>query len=133
MRLGTVASTGATASAEEWQRRARRNARAAAAMLENGFADMAAFHAQQAAEFALKALEIQLSGRFTRTHDLTELARRVQAPPRIIKLCAALTPRMLLLVTQMSAEPGLRDAVRRPTSMLRGGSCDGFAVNCPDA
>lgn len=92
MRLGTVASIGATASAEEWQRRARRNARAAATMLGSGFPDMAAFHAQQAAEFALKALEIQLSGRFTRTHDLTDLAKRVKAPPRIINLCASLTP-----------------------------------------
>jgi len=61
-------------------------------MLEDGFADMAAFHAQQAAEFALKALQIKLSGQFTRTHDLTDLANRVGAPPRVLKLCASLTP-----------------------------------------
>jgi len=61
-------------------------------MLDSGFADMAAFHAQQGAEFALKALQIHLSRKFTRTHDLTELAKRVGAPPRIVKLCASLTP-----------------------------------------
>lgn len=89
---GTVASTGAGASAEVWLRRARRNARAAAAMLENGFPDMAAFHSQQAAEFGLKAVQIRLLGTFTRTHDLTDLAKRVRGPPRIVKLCALLTP-----------------------------------------
>jgi len=92
MPLGVVASAGVAASAEEWLRRARRNTRAARAMLEDGFADMAAFHAQQAAEFALKALQIKLSGQFTRTHDLTDLANRVGAPPRVLKLCASLTP-----------------------------------------
>lgn len=61
-------------------------------MLERGLGDMAAFHAQQTAEFALKALEVHSAGKFTRTHDLTELARRVGAPPRIVNLCAALTP-----------------------------------------
>src|SRR3990172_1379885 len=86
MPLGVVASAGVAASAEEWLRRARRNTRAARAILEDGFADMAAFHAQQAAEFALKALQIKLSGQFTRTHDLTDLANRVGAPPRVLKL-----------------------------------------------
>ncbi len=61
-------------------------------MLENGFADMAAFHAQQAAEFALKAVQIQKLGKFTKTHDLPDLANRVGAPPRIVKVSAALTP-----------------------------------------
>lgn len=127
MRLGAVASTGAIASAEEWQRRARRNARAAATMLENGFADLAAFHAQQAAEFALKALEIQLSGKFTRTHDLTDLAKRVKAPPRVIKLCASLTPAYVAArypdvrgarITKRRAEAYL-DAARRILRWVR--------------
>lgn len=87
-----MVSTGNAGSAEEWLRRARRNARAAAALLEDGFADMAAFHAQQTAEFALKALQIRSSGTFTRSHDLPDLANRVGAPPRIVKLCASLTP-----------------------------------------
>ena len=92
MRPGVVVSASAIASAEEWMRRARRNARAATAMLADGFPDMAAFHAQQAAEFGLKALQVHLSGQFTRTHDLTDLAKRDGAPPRVVKLCASLTP-----------------------------------------
>ncbi len=49
-------------------------------------------HAQQAAEFALKALQIDRRGRFNRIHDLTKLARDVSAPPRILKLAAKVTP-----------------------------------------
>ncbi len=92
MRPVPVASIGAAASAEEWFRRARRNLRASIAMLDDGFADLASFHAQQAAEFALKALEVHTSNKFTRSHDLTALAKRVGAPPRVVRLCASLTP-----------------------------------------
>ena len=87
-----VTSIGAGASAEEWLRRGRRNLRASLAILDEGFADLASFHAQQAAEFALKALQIHISNKFTRTHDLTDLANRVRAPPRVVRLCASLTP-----------------------------------------
>lgn len=90
--LENVASIGAAASAGEWLKRARRNLRASTAMLDSGLGDMAAFHAQQTAEFALKALQVYSVGKFTRTHDLTDLAKRAGAPPRIVKLCAALTP-----------------------------------------
>jgi len=77
---------------EEWFRRARRNLRVANAVLESGFPDVAAFYAQQAAEFALKALQICRTGTFSRVHDLTALGRDVSAPPRIMKLAAAVTP-----------------------------------------
>ena len=96
-------------------------------MLGNGLADMAAFHAQQAAEFALKALEIQLLGRFTRTHDLTDLAKRVKAPPRIVKLCATLTPAYVAArypdvrgtrITRRRAEAYI-DAARRILTWVR--------------
>src|SRR2546422_8017394 len=83
---------GSKASASEWLRRSRRNLVAAQAMLDRGLPDMAAFHAQQAAEFALKALQIHQSARFTRTHNLQTLAGTVAAPPRIVKLAALVTP-----------------------------------------
>ena len=87
--MGVVGSAG---SAAEWFRRGRRNLRAARAMLDLGMADMAAFHAQQAAEFVLKAVQIHRNGRFSRTHDLPSLAAKVSAPPRIMKLASLLTP-----------------------------------------
>jgi HEPN domain-containing protein len=61
-------------------------------MLDRGLPDMAAFPAQQAPEFALKALQIHQSARFTRTHDLRTLAETVAAPPTVVKLAALVTP-----------------------------------------
>ena len=61
-------------------------------MLDEGFPDMAAFHAQQGAEFVLKAVQVHLTGRFSRTHDLPALASAVSAPPRIVRLASILTP-----------------------------------------
>jgi HEPN domain-containing protein len=112
--------------AEEWLRRARRNVRAAKAMLESGFPEMAAFHAQQAAELALKALQIQNPGRFSHVHDLTHLAREVSAPPRIMKLAAAVTPAYVGArypdvggkITRKSAESTL-EAARRIVRWVR--------------
>lgn len=80
------------AASEDWFRKARRNLRVANANLDAGFADVAGFYAQQAAEFALKALQIHTTGRFDRIHDLTRLSRELAAPPRIVKLAALVTP-----------------------------------------
>ncbi|MGQ0796819.1 MAG: HEPN domain-containing protein [Methanobacteriota archaeon] len=80
------------AVSEEWFRKARRNLRVAKANLDAGFADVAGFYAQQAAEFALKALQIHRTGRFARVHDLTRLSRDLAAPPRILKFAAFVTP-----------------------------------------
>src|SRR6266571_5480326 len=85
-------AAGIPASASAWFRRAQRNLRAAKTMLDEHFPDMASFHAQQAAEFALNAIEVHQSGRFSRTHDLPALAANVSAPPRIAKLASLLTP-----------------------------------------
>ena len=75
-----AAQRGAPADAEEWYRRARRYLRVAVANLTAGYADVASFYAQQAGEFALKALQVFRFGRFDRTHDLTRLAKDVGAP-----------------------------------------------------
>jgi len=86
-----MGAAGSAGSALEWLRMGRRNLRAAKVMLDLGLADMAAFHAQQAAEFVLKAVQISKSGRFSRTHDLPSLAAKVSAPPRIVRLASLLT------------------------------------------
>ena len=77
---------------EDWLFNSRRNLRAAEALLESRFPYEAAFHAQQAAEMALKAFQMHLTGRYSYVHDLMILAREVSAPPRILKLAAAVTP-----------------------------------------
>jgi len=80
------------AASEDWFRKARRNLRVAKANLDAGFADVAGFYAQPAAEFALKALQIYRTGHFARIHDLTRLSRDLAAPSRIVKLAALVTP-----------------------------------------
>jgi len=105
---------------EEWLRMSRRNLRAAKSLLESGFPEMAAFHAQQAAELALKAFQIHKTGRFSFIHDLTHLAREVSAPPRIMKLAATVTPAYVGArypdvcgkITRKSAESTLESARR---------------------
>lgn len=86
-----VTQAGPAASAEEWFRRARRYLRVAKTLLEEGFPDVASFNGQQAAEFALKALHIHRTGKFSKIHDLPRLAAEVAAPARILKLAVLLT------------------------------------------
>jgi HEPN domain-containing protein len=111
----------------EWLRRARRYLRVAKSNLESGYPDVAGFYAQQGAEFALKALQIHRTGRFDRVHDLTKLARDLSAPPRIVKLCASVTPAYVAArypdvrgarITRARAEAYI-DAARRIVQWVR--------------
>ena len=79
------------AGSDEWLRRARRHLRIAQRVLDIGLADVASFYAQQAAEFAFKALQLSRSGTITKTHDLPRLATIVSAPTRIINLAKLAT------------------------------------------
>ncbi|WP_202320526.1 HEPN domain-containing protein [Archaeoglobus neptunius] len=75
-----------------WFRFAERDLRSAKKNYEIGEYHVSAFLSQQAVEKALKALHIKRSGEFPRIHDLTRLARMIDAPEEIIKLCAEITP-----------------------------------------
>ncbi len=111
---------------EEWLIRSRQNIRAAETLLDSRLPNDAAFHAQQAAEMALKAYQLCLTGRFSHIHDLTILARKVSAPPRILKLAAAVTPAYVGArypdvggkITRRSAEATL-EAARRIVRRVR--------------
>ncbi len=119
-------AAGVSPGADEWYRRARRHLRIARANLDAGFADAAAFYAQQAGEFALKALQIHIQGKFARIHDLTKLARDVSAPPRILRLTATVTPAYVASrypdvggkISRRSAESTL-EAARRIVQWVR--------------
>ncbi len=52
----------------------------------------AAFYSQQAAEKALKAVQIEKLKRFDRTHDLFVLAHTISAPIKLLEACKALNP-----------------------------------------
>ena len=53
---------------------------------------IAAFLCQQAVEKALKALLIEQTASFPRIHDLTKLARLVEAPTDILTRCSRINP-----------------------------------------
>ncbi|MDP4039911.1 MAG: HEPN domain-containing protein [Candidatus Pacearchaeota archaeon] len=50
------------------------------------------FFSQQAAEKALKAFNIKINKELIKTHDLSLLARKVNAPVEIENLCKSLSP-----------------------------------------
>jgi len=51
-----------------------------------------AFLCQQAAEKALKSLDLKLSGKIIKTHDLVFLGRRVKAPTILLEKCGKINP-----------------------------------------
>ena len=61
-----------------WVRKAEENLRAAYAMVDKGIYSAACFHAQQAAEMALKGIMIHLEGTQPLTHALAEMARMLK-------------------------------------------------------
>ena len=101
----------AKAGPDEWLRRARRYLRIAKSILDDGFADAASFYAQQAAEFALKALQLHQSGTITKTHDLPRLAGLVSAPARIVNLATLAT--YAYVAARYPDVPGTRITRRR--------------------
>jgi|SRR3990170_775157 len=106
----------ASAGPDEWLRRGRRYLRVAQSVLDAGFADAASFYAQQAAEFALKALQLHRSGTVTKTHDLPRLAARVSAPTRIVNLATLVT--YAYVAARYPDVPGTRITRRRAEAYL---------------
>ena len=74
----------------EWLDAARRDLDIARLLLSHGHWDASAFHSHQAAEKALKAVQIRRSKRFDRIHDIAALCRSVDAPPALTEHAALL-------------------------------------------
>lgn len=106
----------ASAGPDEWLRRARRYLRIGQSILDDGFPDAAAFYAQQAAEFALKALQLHLGGTVTKTHDLPRLAGLVSAPTRIVNLATLVT--YAYVAARYPDVPGAKITRRRAETYL---------------
>jgi len=81
--------------ARRWWERAQEDLAVAAHDLAGGFERAAAFHAQQAAEKALKALLVHRGIVPPKVHDLMELATRSGAPADVRERCKALSPAYL--------------------------------------
>lgn len=77
---------------KNWLKKADEDLETARYNLEGNRPAVAVFFSQQAAEKALKALQIQMQGKFDRIHDLLTLADSVKAPNEIMNCCIKLTP-----------------------------------------
>ena len=82
-------------SAAEWRNRAHSDLRLARARIEGVYLEDLCYHAQQAAEKALKALFISRGWRFPYVHDLADLVTRLEAGgigiPATVRDAVALT------------------------------------------
>ncbi|MBI2079533.1 HEPN domain-containing protein [Candidatus Micrarchaeota archaeon] len=80
--------------------------------------DAAAFYSQQAAEKALKAIYIKKLNSLLKVHDLVQLARKINAPEKIIEVCKFLTsfyietryPGLALDINEEEASDALKDS-----------------------
>lgn len=77
--------------AAAWLEYAEEDGAAASELMEN-HETIAAYHAHQAAEKGLKALQIHRSGEHERTHDLVRLYHRLDVPPEYRSLLEDLNP-----------------------------------------
>ena len=77
--------------AKAWINEADENLVTAKLLYENERFKDASFYTQQAAEKALKAVQINKLKKFDKIHDLVGLAQSVKAPRDIVNDCADLT------------------------------------------
>ncbi|MBI2172983.1 MAG: HEPN domain-containing protein [Candidatus Aenigmarchaeota archaeon] len=78
--------------AKKWLKKAESDLDSAEYNFKGKKLDVAAFYSQQAAEKALKALQIEMHGKFNKIHDLLTLAESVKSPAEIKNSCSVLTP-----------------------------------------
>ncbi|MBC8521869.1 MAG: HEPN domain-containing protein [Methanomicrobia archaeon] len=77
---------------KNWLEQAEHDVEVAEYNLKGNMLDAAAFYSQQAAEKALKSLYISKFNELWKVHDLVRIAKRIQAPTKIVELCAKITP-----------------------------------------
>ena len=77
---------------KNWLEQAERDIEVAEYNLSGNMLDATAFYSQQAAEKALKSLYISKFNELWKVHDLVRIASRIQAPTKIVELCAKIMP-----------------------------------------
>src|SRR3989344_3118103 len=78
-----------------WLEQSEKDMRAAKNSLTSGDYGWAIFQAHQSVEKALKAVHIKKYKNFPRMHDLVSLAKKINAPRKIIAICGKINPAYL--------------------------------------
>lgn len=108
---------------EAWLDKAEEDLAIAKHNFEGDFYDDACFHAQQAAEKALKAVYIKKFKELRKIHDVALLAQKVDAPPEIIDIGDELNPYYIVTRYPVSEESSLerddaKDAIEKADKVL---------------
>lgn len=88
----TSKQTAMRTEVENWWKQAAKDFEKAEVLYKSRHFDGTAFFCQQAIEKGLKGLLIQTTESFPKIHDLTRLAKLVEAPEKIRKLCSKINP-----------------------------------------
>lgn len=80
---------------KEWFKQAKKDLETARFNIDGKKLDAGIFFLQQSAEKALKALYIKKSRKLIRAHDLVLLAKKVNAPEKVVRYCKELSPAYL--------------------------------------
>lgn len=89
---GLVRGADPESTAPSWLAKAQEDLQISAELARLGHPGASAFHAQQAAEKAFKAVQVHRSATFDRTHDLTRLAKVLKAGARLEEAAVFLSP-----------------------------------------
>ena len=102
--------------AKEWIEKAEEDLDTAEFNLKGRKMPAAAFYSQQAAEKALKALQIENLRRFDKVHDLVLLGKSVKAPEGMLKICEDLSPFYMITRYPNSKEAYDKEEVKKAVS-----------------
>lgn len=75
-----------------WFKKAKKDLKAARHSLASGDYDWASFQAHQSVEKALKSIYIKKTKQLIKIHDLSQLAKKINAPRDIVILCNEINP-----------------------------------------
>jgi len=77
---------------KKWWEKSKRDLNNSSFNFKNRKYEESCFFAQQSIEKGLKALDIEKSDKFVKTHDLIFLAKRIEAPEEVIEKCRKVNP-----------------------------------------
>ena len=112
---------------DKWIKKAQKDLKHAEFSLKNNDFDWSQLASQQAAEKALKAVCIHKEIGLIKVHDLTILARKINAPMKILEKCGLLNPFYTSsrypdveeLMDDKSEEIAAKDAIKAAEKVLR--------------
>lgn len=90
----------------QWLEKSKTDLKVAEYLLEGGFFEDAAFHAQQSAEKAIKSVYLKKFGEVSKSHELVGIGKKIGLEKHLLAECAELTEHYLV-----SRYPGFEEGI----------------------